>query len=248
MTQRAVWIWGRHSVLEALRAGTVHRILLAEGRKPAPVLREILELAQRQHTPVREVPPREIDLVAAGQNTQGVVAEVTEVLLGSVGALLERVPGTAAPFLLALDQVQDPHNVGALIRTAEAAGVHGIIVPRRRSAPLSGVVAKTSAGAVSYLPLAEVANLVHALDEVRKAGIWTVGLEGAAPLSIFAADLRGPICLIVGGEGSGLRRLTREHADVQVHIPMRGHVRSLNASVAGSIALYEVVRQRLAAP
>jgi 23S rRNA (guanosine2251-2'-O)-methyltransferase len=147
-------------------------------------------------------------------------------------------------FILVLDQVQDPHNFGALLRTAEAAGVQAAIVPDRRSAPLSGTVAKTSAGALSHLPILEVKNLVRALDDLRQAGIWVIGLDAAAHVSLFETDLAVPLALVIGGEGEGLRRLTREHCDLLLKLPMRGAIESLNASVAGSIALFEGVRQR----
>lgn len=246
MAERTAWIWGRHPVVEALRQGIARQILLASGRKDSPVLDEIRALAHQGRVLVREVPRAEVERIAPGQNTQGVAAQVVERPLSTVRDLLARVEASAqAPFLLALDQIQDPHNLGALLRTANAAGVQGVIVPQRRSAPITGIVAKTSAGAVSYVPILEVTNLARALEEVRKAGIWTVGLEGTAGTLIYAVDLRVRVALVVGGEASGLRRLTREHCDFLARLPMAGQVESLNASVAGSIAMYEVVRQRL---
>ncbi|MBV9280855.1 MAG: 23S rRNA (guanosine(2251)-2'-O)-methyltransferase RlmB [Chloroflexi bacterium] len=246
MKPETVWVWGRHPVLEALRAGTVHSILLATGRSPSPILADIRQLARQRGIPLREVEPGEIERLAPGQNTQGVAAQVLQRRRHEVGELLQGPdPGERPPFLLALDQVQDPHNVGALLRTASAAGVQGVIVPERRSAPLSGAVAKVSAGAVSHLPVAEVTNLARALDEVRHAGIWVVGLDGTAEATIFSLDLTIPLLLVIGGEGEGLRRLTRERCDFLARLPMLGPMESLNASVAGSIAMYEAVRQRL---
>jgi 23S rRNA (guanosine2251-2'-O)-methyltransferase len=146
-----------------------------------------------------------------------------------------------------LDQVQDPHNFGALLRSAEATAVHAVVVPERRSAPLAGTVAKTSAGALSLLPILEVNNLVRALDALKRSGIWIIGLDAGAGLSLFDVDLNVPLVLVIGGEGEGLRRLTRERCDLLVRLPMRGSIESLNASVAGAVAMFECVRQRSAA-
>lgn len=237
------WIWGRRPVLEALRAGRARRVLVARGRRSSEVLDEIRSAAQRGGIDVEEVAVSDLEHIAPGQNLQGVAAEINDRPAISLRDLLSSLafPG----FLLALDQIQDPHNVGALIRTADAAGVQGVILPERRSASLSGVVAKSSAGAAAYLPAIAVPNLSRALDDAREAGLWTVGLEGTAPQSIFEVDLTVPVALVVGGEGQGLRRLTRQHCDILASLPMRGAVASLNASVAGSIAMYEAVRQRL---
>jgi 23S rRNA (guanosine2251-2'-O)-methyltransferase len=245
VTSGEVWIWGRHPVLEALRAGRARTLLVAAGRKPAPVLQEIVSVAREQGVPLREASPMEVDAVAPGANTQGVAALVETPHLDRMEDLLALIrERTGHAFVLVLDQVQDPHNLGALLRTAEAAGVHAAIVPDRRSAPLTGTVAKTSAGALSHLPILKVTNLVRALDELKQSGIWVIGLDAAARMSLFEADLSVPLALVIGGEGEGLRRLTRDHCDLLVRVPMHGSIASLNASVAGSIALYEGVRQR----
>lgn len=246
MNGSSLWIWGRHPVLEALRAGAARTVLVAQGRKAAPILDEIWAAASTAGVQVREVSPAEIERLAPGESTQGVAAEIVERRLRDVADLLTLVAGRPEPpFLLALDQIQDPHNVGALLRTADAAGVQGVIMTERRSAPISGAVARASAGAVSHLPIVQAKNLARALDEVRAAGIWIAGLDGAATQTIFEADLRGPIAIVVGSEGEGLRRLTRERCDFSLRIPMHGAIQSLNASVAGGITLYEVTRQRL---
>jgi 23S rRNA (guanosine2251-2'-O)-methyltransferase len=173
------------------------------------------------------------------------MAEVVERRLTDVEELLRTVAqADRQPFLLALDQVQDPYNLGSLLRTAHAAGAQGVIVPERRSAPVSGVVAKASAGAVSHLPILEVTNLARTLEALKKGGIWIVGLDGSAQEPIYGVDLTVPVALVVGGEGAGLRRLTREHCDLLLYIPMFGKVASLNAAVAGAIGMYELVRQR----
>jgi 23S rRNA (guanosine2251-2'-O)-methyltransferase len=245
MPADTLWVWGRHPVLEAIRAGTAHAVLLASGRKPSPVLTEIRAAARVQGIPVREVDPAEINRIAPGQNTQGVAAQIVRRRLTDMRDLLSSLPASSTPlFLLALDQIQDPQNFGALLRTADAAGVQGVIVPEHRSAPVSGAVAKSSAGAVSYIPIVEVTNLARTVDELRASGVWVVGLDGSARQSIYSVDLTEPLALVVGSEGAGLRRLTREHCDVLASLPMIGRVASLNAAIAGSIAMYEVVRQR----
>ena len=239
------WIWGAHPVLEALRAGTVQRVLLAEGRSRSAVVEELLQEAARQAVPVRSVNPRELARHAPAQNTQGVVAAVRRPPTIPLAELLAVASSEEhVPLLLVLDQIQDPQNLGAILRTADAARVDGVVLPQRRSAPLSGVAAKTSAGAIHHLPIAEVSNLARALQEVRDRGIWTVGLDESADLTAYDVDLSVPLAVVVGSEGTGLRRLTRDHCDLIVSLPMAGRVASLNASVAAGIALYEVVRQR----
>jgi 23S rRNA (guanosine2251-2'-O)-methyltransferase len=245
MTEERVWIWGRHPVLEALRSRRVSELLVASGRKPVPILRDILEEARRQGVSIREAPASELEAMAPGANMQGAAALVDMPVLDSVDDLMATATrGTTAPFFLVLDQIQDPHNFGALLRTADAAGVHAVVVPERRSAPLSGTVAKTSAGALSYVPILEVINLVRTLDELKRKGVWVAGLDASSPLTVFEADLTAPLALVIGGEGEGLRRLTRERCDLLLSLPMRGSIESLNASVAGSVAMYEALRQR----
>lgn len=245
MKASTVWIWGRRPVLEALRSNAARSILIATERKPSPVLSEIRRLAAERNVALRTVPPTEIERIAPGQNTQGVAAQATELRIANVNELLSLVEQrNEPPFLLVLDQVQDPQNLGALLRTADAAGAQAVLVPERRSAHISGAVAKASAGAVSHIPVLEATNLVRALDSLREAGIWIAGLDGSASQSLFNVDFTVPIAVLVGSEASGLRRLTREHCDFLVRLPMLGSIESLNAAVAGSIAMYEVVRQR----
>lgn len=241
----SLWIWGRHSVVEALRTGSVQSIIMAEGRKHAAVLEEIARLAAQHNVPLRRVPPAEVERVAPGQNTQGVAARIRRSAAYDLPDLLARVTSQATnPFLLVLDHIQDPQNFGSLLRTAYAAEVQGVVVPERGSAPRSGVVAKVSAGAMSHVPIVDVVNLVRALEEMRSAGIWIVGLDGGAREVLYSVDLTVPVALALGSEGGGLRRLTREHCDVIARLPMPGAMESLNAAVAGAIAMYEVVRQR----
>jgi 23S rRNA (guanosine2251-2'-O)-methyltransferase len=245
MKDGRIWIWGRHPVLEALRARRVSSLVVVSGQKHASILQDIFALAKQQGVPVREAPAIELQAMAPGATMQGVAALVDIPRLETMDDLCAATGrGRGDAFILVLDQVQDPHNFGALLRTAEAAGVQAVIVPNRRSAPLSGTVAKTSAGALSHLPILEVTNLVRALDELKQEGIWIMGLDASAQASVFDSDLTVPLALTIGGEGEGLRRLTREHCDLLLRLPMRGVVESLNASVAGSIAMFEAVRQR----
>lgn len=239
------WVWGRHPVLEALRAGAVHSVLLAADRRPAPVLDEIVRTAEKAGVPLREVPADELGRLVPDENLQGVIARMSRPLTVPLQQVLGQTEHV--PLLLLLDQVQDPHNVGALLRTASAAGVTGVIMTGRRSAPLTGAVAKTSAGAVHHLLIAEAPNLVRAMEQVRAHGMWITGLDAQAETLVYDVDLTVPSALVVGGEESGLRRLTREHCDFLARLPMIGPTESLNASVAGSVALFEAVRQRLTA-
>lgn len=238
-------VWGIHPVLEALRAGNVVEIMAVPDQNPGRGLSDIRRRAGALGVPILERNRAELQAVADGANAQGVVAIVRTTACDLDDLLLPTTEHDHDPgFLLALDQVQDPHNLGALLRTADAAGVRGAIVPERRSAPLAGVVAKTSAGASAYVLVAVVPNLARALDRCRETGNWIVGLDSAGESSLYDVDLTAPLVLVIGGEEKGLRRLTRERCDVVASVPMRGHVASLNASVAGAIAMYEVLRQR----
>ena len=243
-------IEGRRPVVEALRAGRpMDRILLAAGAGRA-ALGDLLELAQRRGVEVQTVPRSVIDAEARSGAHQGVLAIVAPIQPIDLTELLA-VPlaGREPPFFLALDGVEDPHNLGALARSAEAAGCHGLIVPRHRSAPLSAVAVKTSAGALEHLPVAEVPNLARAVQQLRDSGVWCIGLDGTADASLFDLQLADePVCVVVGSEGTGLHRLVRDSCDALVAIPMSGQVESLNASVAGALALFEVRRRRHSPP
>ena len=243
-------IEGRRPVVEALRAGRpMDRILLASGANRA-ALGELLDLARGRGVEVQTVPRSVLDAEASSGAHQGVLAIVAPLQpIDLVELLALPLAGREPPFFLALDGVEDPHNLGALARSAEAAGCHGLIVPRHRSAPLSAVAVKTSAGALEHLPVAEVPNLARAVDHLRDAGVWCIGLDGAAQASLFDLELADePVCVIVGGEGTGLHRLVRDSCDALVRIPMSGQVESLNASVAGALALFEVRRRRHSPP
>jgi 23S rRNA (guanosine2251-2'-O)-methyltransferase len=239
-------IEGRRPVIEALRSGRpVDRVLVATGSTGGTVA-ELSALARDRGVPVETVPRSVIDAEAQTGAHQGVLAVVAPIEpIGLDQLLAVPLATTEPPFFLALDGVEDPRNLGALARSADAAGCHGLIVPRHRSAPLSAVAVKSSAGALAHLPVAEVPNLTRALDRLRESGLWCVGLDSQADADLFDLDLATePVCVVVGSEGAGLHRLVREACDVVVRIPMTGHVESLNASVAGALALFEVRRRR----
>jgi 23S rRNA (guanosine2251-2'-O)-methyltransferase len=244
-------IEGRRPVLEALRAGRpVERVVVVAGAAERGALAELLALAAKRAVPVETVPRSVLDAQAQTAAHQGVAALVAPLRPIELDELLA-IPlrGSQPPFFLALDGIEDPHNLGALARSADAAGCHGMIVPRHRSAPLSAVAVKSSAGALQHVPVAEVPNLTRALERLRASGLWCIGLDAEAPASLFELELADePVCVVVGGEGGGLHRLVRETCDVLLHIPMAGQVESLNAAVAGALALFEVRRRRSAPP
>lgn len=245
MSERHEVIWGRHPVAEAIAAGgRVQRVVVARGAREHG-LAEVLSAAERAGIRVEQVPREQLDRLASGANHQGVVAFVAPWEYADVNDLLARaVARNEPPLLLALDSVQDVHNLGSLIRTAEAVGAHGIIVPEHRAAGVTPAVVKSSAGAIEHLPVAQVTNLTRTLDDLKARDIWAVGLAGEAAQSIETVDLNRPLVLVVGSEGKGLSRLVREHCDFLVSLPMRGTINSLNAAVAGSIALYLAWRAR----
>ena len=235
-------IYGINPVMEALRAKRVTAIRVAP--RGDERLAAILQLASQHGIPVRRANAHELDRFSKGGAHQGVVADVQEPTGYSVEDL---VAGTAgAPLIVVLDSIEDPHNVGAILRTADAAGCHGVVRQSRHAARLDGAAAKASAGAVSHVKVAEVVNIARALEALKDAGVWTVGLAGDAPTRYDEIDLTLPTALVVGAEGAGLRRLVRERCDRLAAIPMQGHVQSLNVSVAAGVALFEAVRQRRA--
>ena len=240
-------VYGINPVLEALRAGRVRdlRVAAASSRK-AGRHDELRALARDHGVRIREVPQDVLDREARGGVHQGVVADVEEQRDYSVEELARGARGI--PLIVVLDGIEDPHNLGAILRTADAAGADGVVVQDRRSAARSGVTAKASAGALAHVRLAEVVNIARALEELKQLGIWTVGLAGEAPQTYDQLDLKGPTALVFGAEGTGLRRLVRDRCDFLAAIPMAGHVGSLNVSVAAGVALFEAVRQRRKMP
>ncbi len=241
----AEYIWGRFPVLEALRSRRkVQRLMVAQGPRDA-ALQQILDQARRVGVGVETVSRRRLDELSKNANHQGVMAVVEPRQYVEVEDILEnaRLRGEP-PLIVVLDAIQDVQNLGSLIRTAEAVGAHGIILREHRAAGLTPVVDKTSAGAVEFLSVARVTNITRTLDDLKKQGLWCIGLDGDAETTYDKANLTGPIALVVGNEGKGISRLVRDHCDVLIKLPMRGHVGSLNAAVAGSVALYEIMRQR----
>jgi 23S rRNA (guanosine2251-2'-O)-methyltransferase len=233
-------VYGINAVTEALRAGRVTQIRTA-GRDDHR-LRRLLGEAERRGISVQQVPRDELERAARGGNHQGVLADVTrmpEVTLDDLAGGRDRTP-----LIVVLDGVEDPQNVGAILRTVDAAGGTGVVRQTRRAAPLDGAAAKASAGAVHHVPVADVVNIARAIDELKKHGVWTVGLDADSETPYYRLDLTLPIALVVGAEGHGLRRLVRERCDFMAAIPMAGHVSSLNVSAAAAIVLFEAVRQR----
>jgi 23S rRNA (guanosine2251-2'-O)-methyltransferase len=233
-------IYGINPVLEALRAGRVKELRMVE--RGSGRLAEIARTAERDRVMVRRVSAGDLDRAARGGVHQGIVAVLEDVEVFDVADLVKTAKTPA--LLVVLDGIEDPHNVGAILRTVDAAGADGVVRQSRRAAPLDGAAAKASAGAVSHVKIAEVVNIARALEELKALGVWTVGLAGDAAKRYDELDLTVPTALVVGAEGAGLRRLVRERCDWLVSIPMRGRVESLNVSVATGITLFEAVRQR----
>lgn len=235
-------IYGINPVLEALRAGRVKELRVSQ--RSDERLRELLALAGDGGVPVRRVPQDALDRDSRRGVHQGVVAEVEDLEAYSVEDLVRGARGV--PLIVVLDGIEDPHNLGAILRTADAAGVDGVIIQSRRVAALGGAAAKASAGAVSHVKIAEVVNIARAIEELKELRVWTVGLAGESQTSYDSIDFTAPSAIVLGAEGAGLRRLVRERCDFLAAIPMAGHVGSLNVSVSAGIALFEAVRQRKA--
>ena len=238
-------IYGRNAVHECLRAKRreVFKLLVAEGAQEKGALAQSLQLAASsgKHIPVQHVPRAQLDRVSEGH--QGVVAEVSGYPYVVLDDILSRL--TAQPLFLVLDCVQDPQNLGTLLRTAEAVGVEGVLIAKDRAAEITPAVVNASSGATEHLAIAQVTNIARALQRLKESDVWVIGLEDAPGAQDYATvDLRGPLAIVVGSEGQGIRRLVRETCDILVRLPMRGAVSSLNAGVAGSIVLYETLRQR----
>ncbi len=250
-TDDGAHVFGVQPVLEALRAGAraIERLTLAEGAHESR-LREILEIARYADIPVRRVPRTELQRIAAGANHQGVIATIAAAHYTHADDLLDalaaRVGTEDPPLAIVLDGVEDPRNLGAVIRTVECAGAHGVFIPERRASGLTETVAKAAAGALEYVPVARAVNVVRLLEELKERGVWTIGTAAEADTSYTDWDWTQPCALLLGGEGEGLRRLVRERCDVLVSIPLRGRIESLNVSVAAGVVLYEAVRQRRA--
>lgn len=238
-------IEGRNAVLEAFRSGkTVDKLYVQDGCKDGPV-QTILREARKQDTIVQFVGKERLSQLSETGKHQGVIASVASYAYSTVEEMLALAKGRGEdPFLILLDNIEDPHNLGAIIRTANLAGAHGVIIPKRRAAGLTAVVAKTSAGALHYTPVAKVTNLVKTMEELKEQGLWFVcaDMDGER---MYDLNLKGPIGLVIGSEGEGVGRLVKETCDFVASIPMKGQISSLNASVAAGVLAYEIVRQRL---
>ena len=237
-------IFGRNSVSEAIKAERpLDSILVARGERTGSIPK-ILSDAKNADIPVKEVDRKKLDFMCGHGNHQGIVAVGAVKAYSTVDDIFARAEEKGeAPFIIVCDEIEDPHNLGAIIRTAEAAGAHGVIVPKRRSAPLSFAVAKTSAGAVEFMHVARVTNIPQTLEELKERGVWIycADMDGE---TFYNANLKGSVALVIGSEGKGVGRLVKEKCDVVLSMPMKGNINSLNASVAAGILMYEISKQR----
>lgn len=238
-------IEGRNAVIEAYRAGRpIDKLFILDGCQDGPIL-TIKREAKAKQTPVKFVTKERLDQLSETGKHQGVIAYAAAYEYATVEEILDNARQKGeAPFLFLLDNIEDPHNLGAIIRTANLAGAHGVIVPKNRAAGLTAVVAKTSAGALNFTPVARVTNLAKTIEELKKEGIWFVCADMGGT-TMYDLNLKGPIGLVIGNEGEGVGRLVKEKCDMAASIPMKGDIDSLNASVAAGVLAYEIVRQRL---
>ena len=236
---------GRNAVMEALRSGrTIDKLYLAAGDTDHGLTR-IASLAKQAGIVVTQVDRRKLDQMSVTHAHQGVIAMTAAHSYVSVSDILQIAADRGEPPLIVLcDELSDPHNLGAILRTAECVGAHGLMIPKRRSTGLTATVAKASAGAVEYLPVAKVSNLVQTIQELKKAGVWIYGTAADGAKSLYETDLTGPAAIVIGSEGDGMSRLVAEQCDFLISIPMKGHIDSLNASAAAAVLLYEALRQR----
>ena len=240
MRYEELTIEGRNAVLEAFRSGkTIDKLFVQDGCKDGPIL-SITREARKHDTLIKYVPRERLDQLSETGKHQGVIAYAAAYEYAEVEDILKNARDKGEePFIFLLDNIEDPHNLGAIIRTANLAGAHGVIIPKRRAVGLTATVAKTSAGALNYTPVAKVTNLAATIDELKKEGLWFVCAD------MYRLNLKGPIGLVIGNEGEGVSRLVKEKCDYIASIPMKGDIDSLNASVAAGVLAYEIVRQRL---
>lgn len=239
------YIGGKHSVLEALRSGrTINKIWVTENAQKqfaGPIIAE----AKNHGIVVQFTDKRKLDQMAEGIQHQGVVAQVAAYEYADIDQILAKAKERGEePFILILDEIEDPHNLGSILRTADCTGVHGVIIPKRRSVGLTATVSKTSAGAVEYVPVARVTNIAQTIEQLKEEGVWVAGTDVSAADNVYKANFKIPIALVIGNEGKGVGRLIKEKCDFLVKLPMAGQINSLNASVAAGVLMYEVVRQR----
>lgn len=237
-------IEGRNAVIEAFRAGkTIDRLFVLDGCQDGPI-KTILREAKKGDTIIQFVKKERLDQISETGKHQGVIAYAAAYEYAEVEDMLKAAEEKGEPpFLILLDEIEDPHNLGAIIRTANLAGAHGVIIPKRRAAGLTATAVKASAGAISFTPVAKVTNLVTTMEELKEKGLWFVCADMGGEV-MYKQNLKGPIGLVIGNEGSGVSRLVKEHCDIIASIPMKGNIDSLNASVAAGVLAYEIVRQR----
>lgn len=242
--QKGDVIAGRNPVSEALKSGrSIDKIMVAKGAKTGAIV-GILAKAKEKKIPIKEVDLKKLDFLSGGAVHQGIIATAAIKEYQSVEDIFALAESRGEdPFVIVLDEIEDPHNLGAIIRTAECAGAHGVIIPERRSATLNYTVGKASAGAVEYLPVARVTNLVNCIDSLRERGLWVFGADMSGK-DYTKCDFNGSVAIVIGNEGKGLGRLVREHCDDIVSIPIKGRINSLNASVAAGILMYQIAHQR----
>lgn len=237
---------GRNPILEALKSGRVVEKVLVQDGENVGSIKKIIGICKDKRIPIVKVPKSKLDSISETKSHQGVIAYVSSYEYKSIEDMFDLAnKRNENPFILILDEIEDPHNLGSIMRTAECAGAHGIIIPKRRSVGLTSVVAKTSAGAIEYIPVAKVSNISMAIEELKQKGLWIYGADMNGKEYYFDTDMKGPIGLVIGAEGKGISRLVREKCDFLVRIPLKGKVTSLNASVAASIIMYEILKQRI---
>ena len=239
-------IEGRNALTEALKSGrTIDKVFVAEGDTDR-ALQRLAAQAKEAGAVIVPVDRRKLDTMSTTRSHQGVIALVAAHDYYTIDEILEEAAARGeAPLIVICDELSDPHNLGAIMRSAECAGAHGVIIPKRRSVGLTATVAKASAGAVEYMKVARVTNITNAIRDLKEKGVWVFGTAAEGSIPMYKADLTGPAAIVIGNEGDGMSQLVRKNCDVMVHIPMKGHITSLNASAAASILLYEAVRQRL---
>ena len=237
---------GRNALTEALKAGrTIDKVFIADGDTDKG-LQRLAAMAKEAGAVVVPVDRRKLDLMSTTHAHQGIIAQAAAHEYATLDDILEEAASRGqAPLIVICDELSDPHNLGAIMRTAECAGAHGVVIPKRRSVGLTATVAKASAGAVEYMKVARVTNINNAINELKEKGVWVFGTAAEGSVPMYKADLTGPAAIVIGNEGDGMSQLVRKNCDMLVHIPMSGRISSLNASAAASILLYEAVRQRL---
>lgn len=238
-------IEGRNPVMEALKAEReIDKILVAKGAAEGSI-HKIVGIAKERGIPIQHVERQKLDQLSESHAHQGIIAFAAAHVYVDVEDILKKAEEKGEdPFLVILDEITDPHNLGSVIRTANAAGIHGVIIPKRRAVGLTAVVAKASAGAIEYVPVAKVSNLAQTIDRLKERGLWIIGADMDGEKAYYESDLTGKIALVIGSEGKGIGRLIKEKCDFIIHIPMKGEVGSLNASVAAAILMYEAMKQR----